>query len=667
MTRVEPKESADALPAPVDEGSAIDSLNLVASVIDGRYLVERLVGSGGFGLVYRATHLHFASPVAIKVLRIPPFCTREERERFVARFSEEGRLAFNLGARHPGIVRILEAGMVAPHVADMTPYLAMEWLEGEPLTRLMARRRERGPSSMPLPEVLDLLELAVEGLSVAHRARIAHCDVKPANLFVCEQAGCQVVKVVDFGLAEVVTESVTGSYSSDLVSERRGFTSSYAAPEQWFSRLGRTGPWTDVHALALVCVELLCGGRAFQDRDPRKLMAACLDESVRPTPGHLGAPQAAAVERVFQKALAISTRARYRDAGEFWSALHEAAAKSSQSLRSPISRGASNPVATVVSIARTAIDPSPPTTPTHSGDGNPLLGLAPPIPPRYATTMNEEETRDGHGAPVGGDVERAAWVDAAVDRALARWPRIGTSKHELLRHVERLGEKCGDLARFGDELYLACSCLRGDPGALAVFEGEYVSRIAPSLARFRTDQDFVAEVIQLVRHKLLLPPDGRLGLYAATGPLLTWLRVVSVRTALGLRRSARRPEADLRAEHVLEVPRVDASDMPRYRQALDAAVGKVFKELPLRERNLLRLHYLDGVSLDRLARLYDVHRATIARWLADLRRRMLADIEKDVSERLRLSPSECRSVLGMLQSLLDASIASLLRIPETST
>jgi RNA polymerase sigma-70 factor (ECF subfamily) len=281
--------------------------------------------------------------------------------------------------------------------------------------------------------------------------------------------------------------------------------------------------------------------------------------------------------------------------------------------------------------------------------------------------MNQEETRDGHGAPVGGDVERAAWVDAAVDRALARWPRIGTSRHELLRHVERLGEKCGDLARFGDELYLACSCLRGDPGALAVFEGEYVSRIAPSLARFRTDQDFVAEVIQLVRHKLLLPPDGRLGLYAATGPLLTWLRVVSVRTALGLRRSARRPEADLRAEHVLEVPRVDASDMPRYRQALDAAVGKVFKELPLRERNLLRLHYLDGVSLDRLARLYDVHRATIARWLADLRRRMLADIEKDVSERLRLSPSECRSVLGMLQSLLDASIASLLRIPETST
>src|SRR3982751_4565027 len=111
-----------------DAGEA-DHLHLSGSVIDGRYLVERLVGSGGFGLVYRATHLHFASPVAIKVLRIPPLCGREERERFVARFSEEGRLAFNLGARHPGIVRIHEAGMVETRGGELTPYLAMEWLD----------------------------------------------------------------------------------------------------------------------------------------------------------------------------------------------------------------------------------------------------------------------------------------------------------------------------------------------------------------------------------------------------------------------------------------------------------------------------------------------------------------------------------------------------------
>jgi RNA polymerase sigma-70 factor (ECF subfamily) len=209
--------------------------------------------------------------------------------------------------------------------------------------------------------------------------------------------------------------------------------------------------------------------------------------------------------------------------------------------------------------------------------------------------------------------------------------------------------------------------LHGDPAALEVLDREYVIRVAPSLARFGTHDDFVQETIQLVRQRLLLPPEPRLATYAATGPLLAWLRVVSARTALGLRRGARRPVEELLAEHVFDVPRVEASEVPRYRHALDAAVRRVFNQLQVRERNLLKLHYLDGLSLDRLGRLYDVHRATIARWLAELRHRMLADIERDVSHHLRLSPSECRSVLGMLQSLLDASIESLLGASQATT
>jgi eukaryotic-like serine/threonine-protein kinase len=314
-----------------------DSLSLIGSVVDGRYLVERLVGSGGFGLVYRATHLRFHSAVALKVLRVPPQCTSEQRERFVARFAEEGRLAFNLGALHPGIVRVFEAGTLSSAGGATAPYLAMEWLDGVPLAELVAERRVRGQAPLTLSDTLELLELAAQGLAAAHRSRVAHCDVKPANLFVCSHDGLRVAKLLDFGLAEVVIESVTASSSADSASSRRAFTSAYAAPEQWLAGLGRTGLWTDVHALALVCTELLSGRRAFEENDPRQLMAACLDQSARPTPGRRGVQVPEAVERVFEKALAVSPKSRFRDVAEFWEALRSASGSAWSSSRLRVS------------------------------------------------------------------------------------------------------------------------------------------------------------------------------------------------------------------------------------------------------------------------------------------------------------------------------------------
>ena len=263
------------------------------------------------------------------------------------------------------------------------------------------------------------------------------------------------------------------------------------------------------------------------------------------------------------------------------------------------------------------------------------------------------------------EVERAVLVETAVARARARWGMLRAVPEEVRRHVDRLGDRSGDLEQFGDELVLACACLHGDEHALAVLEREYIGRLGSSLVRFGTQDDFVAEVTQLLRERLLVSPEPRLATYAATGPLLTWLRVVAVRLALSRKRSAR-PDQELVAEHILDVPSAEASEMPRYRQAFDTAVRRVFGELSLRERNLLRLHYLDGVSLDQLGRLYDVHRATAARWLADLRGRMLEEIEREVSHRLKLSASEFRSMAGMLMSRLDASLALLLRGPEPS-
>jgi RNA polymerase sigma-70 factor (ECF subfamily) len=259
------------------------------------------------------------------------------------------------------------------------------------------------------------------------------------------------------------------------------------------------------------------------------------------------------------------------------------------------------------------------------------------------------------------EVERA---EAAVERAGRRWPGIGCSASDLIAHVGRLGSRCGDLERFGDELHLACACLHGDELALRVLDRDYVAKVAPSLLRLGPERDFIDEVGQLLRHRLLVPPEPRLATYAATGPLLAWLRVVAMRVALSLRRSATPAASELRAEHLIQEPYAEASDAPRYRDALDAAIRRVFAQLSLKERNLLRLHYLDGLSLERLAGLYDAHRATVARWLADLRRRLLKEVEKEVRGQLKLSPSEFRSVLGMVRSHLDASIGALLGAAE---
>jgi eukaryotic-like serine/threonine-protein kinase len=316
----------DERSGPLEREPESDRLGLVGSIVDGRYLVERLVGRGGFGFVYRATHLRFHSPVALKVLNVPAQATPKERERFFARFAEEGRLAFSLGALHPGIVRVFEAGTLETSLLEPTPYLAMEWLEGRCLRDFLEDRHARELPPLSLKETIELLDPAVQGLAAAHRARVAHCDVKPANVFLSVHDGIQTAKVLDFGLAEVVAEGVLSSQSSSG-GTAHGFTSAYAAPEQWVSRLGRTGPWTDVHALALLCAELLCGRRALPSGDARQLMAACLDASTRPTPAAMGTPLGADLDAVFDKALALSPKARFRDADEFWAAFKRASVR----------------------------------------------------------------------------------------------------------------------------------------------------------------------------------------------------------------------------------------------------------------------------------------------------------------------------------------------------
>jgi serine/threonine-protein kinase len=234
-------------------------------------------------------------------------------------------MLFELSRLHPAIVRAFETGTLWTR-GTPTPYLSLEWLDGVSLDHEMHHRRRRRHRAFTLDEMLTLLAEPAAGLARAHAQGIAHRDIKPGNLFVTCDGPERSCKILDFGIAKMMSDDPTTEFAGG--SEAKGtasFTPKYAAPEQWSNRFGPTGPWTDVHALALVCTELLSGHTPFSNEDSTQLRAACLDTNLRPTPASVGVSLPDPVESVFLRALALDPRERYHDVAAFWRALRDAA------------------------------------------------------------------------------------------------------------------------------------------------------------------------------------------------------------------------------------------------------------------------------------------------------------------------------------------------------
>jgi len=307
--------------------SHADPFSWVGHTIDEKFRVEAVVGEGGFGVVYRALHLGLGVPVAVKCLKIPPSLPPEERDRFHQSFLDEGRLLRKLSRATHSVVQALDVGAAFAPNGAWVPYLVLEWLNGETLEALLARRRSEKKGGMPLAEAKDLLTPAALALGTAHDDGIAHRDVKPANLFLCGEESARTVKVLDFGIAKVIAENATLTRALEQTGQTPSmFTPFYGAPEQFNKRFGATGPWTDVYALALVLVELASGESPLAGDDVTQLYIATTDVAIRPTPRAHGVRTSDAVEAVFQKALAIEPRGRYASARAFWDALDAALA-----------------------------------------------------------------------------------------------------------------------------------------------------------------------------------------------------------------------------------------------------------------------------------------------------------------------------------------------------
>ena len=327
-----PGPSASDAPTAADGGKGSDPFELCGVTIADKYRVVSLVGTGGFGVVYRAVHTGFGEPVAVKCIKLPGELGAREREELLTRLQDEGRVLHRLSKLSSGIVQALDVGAVTSPNGQWLPYLVMEWLEGETLAGYMRARLSRGEGALSIAQVIELLEPAARALEVAHKQKVAHRDVKPENLYLVEVAGQRTVKVLDFGIAKVLAQHATFTAAPAATQKAASaFTPSYGAPEQFNKKRGATGPWTDVFALALILVEAVSGERALDGDDATQLYIAAADPAARPTLRHKGVQASEAVEDVLSRALAVEPADRFQDAGAFWNALRDAAGQKPRS------------------------------------------------------------------------------------------------------------------------------------------------------------------------------------------------------------------------------------------------------------------------------------------------------------------------------------------------
>ncbi|MDP3218157.1 MAG: serine/threonine-protein kinase, partial [Deltaproteobacteria bacterium] len=292
-----------------------DTFGLVGETLAGKYRVERVIAKGGFGAVYYARHTELDTPVAIKVLMVPGRFHDGSRAEFLEMFKREARTIASLG--HAAIVRVIDFGSARFASGDESPWMALEWLEGRTLEADLDHRPP-GVGRSPR-EALDLFRPAFDALSCAHAAGIAHRDIKPANLMLVKaRRGEPALRMLDFGIAKVMeADEQPGSGQTATRTGLSSYSLYYAAPEQLSH--ARTGPWTDVHAVALIVVELLTGRRAYRAADAVAVYSDILDRE-RPTPGRVGV-DVGPWEPVLARALALRPAERYANADELLAAL----------------------------------------------------------------------------------------------------------------------------------------------------------------------------------------------------------------------------------------------------------------------------------------------------------------------------------------------------------
>jgi len=255
----------------------------------GNYDVVGVIGEGGMGIVYKGIDPRIGRPVAIKMMTTG-FSKNEDA---LARFYTEARFVGKL--QHPNIVVVYDLGD-----QDGTPYLIMEYLDGESLDKLITARRE-----LSMVEKVHIIVRVLRALHYAHQRGIVHRDVKPGNVMVLADGDC---KLVDFGIARGGDSNLT--HTGQIVGSM-----SYMSPEQLngYDVDGRTDVWS----AGVLLYQLLTYHLPFEGRDTSSLIVKILSENPPPLSTHLDSYYPPELDEIIRRALTRDRDARYGSAEEF--------------------------------------------------------------------------------------------------------------------------------------------------------------------------------------------------------------------------------------------------------------------------------------------------------------------------------------------------------------
>lgn len=251
-----------------------------------------------------------------------------------------------------------------------------------------------------------------------------------------------------------------------------------------------------------------------------------------------------------------------------------------------------------------------------------------------------------------------------VARAAAdAWPTVSITPEVFLEHLRaRLeeGDTADTLQKIHTaDLYLACACLLNDEQAWRELDREHLARVPQFVGRIDASPAFCDEVRQRLGEKLLRESDGpaKLALYTGRGPFGAWLRVAAIREAQNLKRRGKKT-----VDHNdIAIAATDHDpEMMLLKQRFAAEFTDAFKAvlvtLSADERNVLRLHYLDGLTIEEVGKVYRVSRATAARWIASARDTIIERTQAALGDRLGESAPRAQSLLAFVRSQLDLSI-----------
>ncbi len=300
---------------PADESKTRVSLP-GGQLLANRYFLTRRLGRGAMGLVYLANDQNLGTrQVAVKTVRQDILNSDDLAEgEAIVRFEREAMAAASI--RHPHIVDVTDFG----ESEDGVFYLVMEYVEGESLHKLL--RRE---GTLPIKRAVKILRQIADGVDAAHEEGILHRDLKPANIFIMQRKNKKdgFIKVGDFGLAKIVSQTVTDA-SSDATPSSRGIigTPEFMSPEQMQPELG-VDVRADVYALGTIAY-LMFGGRTPFTGD---LMELVMQKVIQDPPplSNLRTDIPSDVEKVIMSALERDPTKRISNVADWINELEEAA------------------------------------------------------------------------------------------------------------------------------------------------------------------------------------------------------------------------------------------------------------------------------------------------------------------------------------------------------